>query len=205
MSNEKAFLQEKQQPEKTSDKMLLGALSQGSPDAANVLYLRYAQQLRALVAANCSPMLAKREDVEDIVQSIFGSFFRAASKEMYDVPAGDDLWKLFVVIALNKVRAKGNYHRRDKRDARRLVDGGWLDVAGDYVASNDETSRNLLTLAIDDVMGHLSLEHQQAIQFRIEGFNVAEIAAKLECSKRTTERLLQEARSRIAEMLEKDE
>lgn len=205
MSNEKAFLQEKQQPEKTSDKMLLGALSQGSPDAANVLYLRYAQQLRALVAANCSPMLAKREDVEDIVQSIFGSFFRAASKEMYDVPAGDHLWKLFVVIALNKVRAKGNYHRRYKRDARRLVDGGWLDVAGDYVASNDETSRNLLTLAIDDVMGHLSLEHQQAIQFRIEGFNVAEIAAKLECSKRTTERLLQEARSRIAEMLEKDE
>ena len=37
---------------------------------------------------------------EEIVQSVFGSFFRRARSGDYDVPVGDELWKLFLVIAL---------------------------------------------------------------------------------------------------------
>jgi RNA polymerase sigma-70 factor (ECF subfamily) len=93
----------------------------GNQDAALQLYLRYAHRLRALAKAQCSAELARRIDTEDIVQSVFGSFFRRAGQGYYDVPAGDELWKLLLVIALNKIRAQSAFHRAAKRDVRRTA------------------------------------------------------------------------------------
>ena len=59
-----------------TDHSLLRRFRGGSEDAATQLYLRYAHRLRALARAKCAPDLAQRLDVEDIVQSVFGSFFR---------------------------------------------------------------------------------------------------------------------------------
>jgi RNA polymerase sigma-70 factor (ECF subfamily) len=94
-----------------SDRSLLVRLRQGNEDAATQLYLRYAERLNALIQSQCSTELARQVDAEEIVQSIFGSFFRGANQGYYDVPAGEELWKLFLIIALNKIRAKGNYYR----------------------------------------------------------------------------------------------
>src|SRR3954470_24029280 len=90
-----------------SDGSLLRRLRVGSEDAATALYLRYASRLRHLTAANTSPQLARRVDADDIVQSVFRAFFDGAGQGLYDVPAGEDLWKLLVVIALNKIRSAG--------------------------------------------------------------------------------------------------
>ncbi len=51
-----------------------------------------------------APDLAGRVDADDIVQSVFRTFFRRVAKGDYEVPDGEELWKLFLVIALNKVR-----------------------------------------------------------------------------------------------------
>src|SRR3954451_16216202 len=101
-----------------SNRSLLRRLRGGSEDAATQLYRRYAHRLRALARANTSAHLARRVDAEDIVQSVFRIFFTAASQGLYDVPAGEDLWKLLLVIALNKIRAEGVFHQAAKRDIR---------------------------------------------------------------------------------------
>src|SRR3954466_1386611 len=101
-----------------SDRSLLRRLRGGSEDAATQLYRRYAHRLRALARANTSAHLARRVDAEDIVQSVFRIFFTAASQGLYDVPAGEDLWKLLLVIALNKIRTEGDFHQAAKRDVR---------------------------------------------------------------------------------------
>src|SRR5262245_47500437 len=106
-----------------SDHSLLCRFRLGSQDAATQLYLRYARRLRKLAAAECSGDLTRRVDVEDIVQSVFGSFFRRARQGLYDVPPGKELWRLLLVIALNKIRAKGAFHRAAKRDVRRTTGG----------------------------------------------------------------------------------
>src|SRR3954453_21853339 len=79
----------------SADRSLLQRLHKGSEDAATQLYLRYVNRLRALTRSQCSAELARLVDTEDIVQSIFGSFFRGASQGYYEVPAGEELWKLF--------------------------------------------------------------------------------------------------------------
>ena len=107
-----------------SDGSLVRRLKGGSEDAATQLYTRYANRLRALARANTSAQLARRVDAEDIVQSVFRIFFAGASRGMYDVPAGEDLWKLLLVIALNKIRGESVYHQAAKRDVR--VTAEWI-------------------------------------------------------------------------------
>src|SRR3954463_5467181 len=102
-----------------SDHSLLKRYRSGNEEAATALYRRYAQRLRGLARAQLSAELARHVPVDDIVQSVFASFFRGVNQTLYDVPAGEELWKLLLVIALHKIRAKGNYHHRARRDTRR--------------------------------------------------------------------------------------
>ena len=56
---------------------------------------------------------------------MFRNFFHEAREGGYDVPPGEDLWKLSLIIALNKFRARGTFHRAANGDVRRTrrIDG----------------------------------------------------------------------------------
>src|SRR3954467_5650944 len=90
-----------------SDHSLLRRFRRGQDDAPTLLYLRYAERLRALAGAQIAQGLAARVDSEDIVQSVFRTFFRRAAADRKGVPEVEEIWKLLLVIALNKVRAVG--------------------------------------------------------------------------------------------------
>ena len=198
------FLRCSQGDKEASDASLLRRLRLGSEDAATQLYLRYAQRLHALARARSSPDLARRVDAEELVQSIFGSFFRGASSGYYEVPEGEELWKLFLVIALNKIRAKGNFHRAAKRDVRLTVGGEYLEEAQQMPEGQDAAALGLLKLTVEEALEHLPDHHREIITLRVEGWEVADIAEKTGRSKRTVERILQDARKRLAHLLEEE-
>lgn len=175
----------------SSDRSLVRRLRTGCEDAATQLYLRYAQRLQKLVAGNVSPDLATRVDPEDIVQSVFRTFFRRATKGEYDVPDGEQLWKLLLVMGLNKVRSVGAFHRAARRDVRSSVAHDELQIS-ENAKSSDEWSLQILRMAIDEMLGGLGPSHRTVLEMRIEGYEVAEIAARLGRSKRSVERILQE-------------
>src|SRR5437660_7554608 len=106
-----------------SDRALMQQFQQGSQEAATELYLRYANRVRALAQAKCSAELAARLDADDIVQSVFRCFFQAARRGYYDVPAGEELWRILLVIALNKIRDARAFHTAAKRDVRLTARG----------------------------------------------------------------------------------
>jgi RNA polymerase sigma-70 factor (ECF subfamily) len=184
--------------EELSDRVLLDRFRRGQQDAATQIYLRYAQRLRALARSKCGRDLSRLVDAEDIVQAVFGSFFRRASQGHYDVPDGEELWKLFLVLALNKIRAVGTFHRAAKRDVRLTCGstGAVLDAFG-----QDDSSSHFLRLAIDEALERLPPQHKQMVELRIQGHEVAEIAEKTGRSKRSAERVLQEARRLLADLL----
>lgn len=181
-----------------SDRSLLFRLKAGSEDAAVLLYARYARRLRELAQAQCSAALAGQVEPEDVVQSVFGSFFRGASQGFYELPAGEELWRLFLVMALNKIRERSRYHRSAKRDVRRTVGGDVYELSLANVAAQDEAAAVLLQMSMDEALSRLGDAHRQVIRLRVEGYEVAEIAGRLGRSKRSTERLLQEARQHLA-------
>jgi RNA polymerase sigma-70 factor (ECF subfamily) len=172
----------------------------GDQEAATRLYLRYAGRLRALTRKRSGRDLASRVDDDDILQSVFGSFFRGVIGGSYDVPAGEELWNLLLVITLNKIRAKGAYHRAAKRDVRQTEGGDGVDRSPDALATDEQASA-LLRMSVDEILDALPDSHARAIRLRLEGHEVAQIALMLERSKRSVERILQEGRARLDQLL----
>jgi RNA polymerase sigma-70 factor (ECF subfamily) len=190
--------------EAISDRSLLQRFQRGQSDASTQLYLRYAQRLHALVVAQSSPDLARRVDPEDIVQSVFRTFFRRAAQGDYSVPAGEEMWKLLLVIALNKVRAAGAYHRAAKRDVRLTMGGETFDRAIESERGPDESALTILRMVIDELLEGMPAAHRQMIELRIEGHEVDEIAQKVQRSKRSVERVLQGFRTRLEALIHED-
>jgi RNA polymerase sigma factor (sigma-70 family) len=190
--------------EQVSDRSLLKRLRGGQPDAATQLYLRYAKRLHALAAGQCGADLAARLDPEDIVQSVFRTFFRRAALGQYDVPEGEELWKLFLVIGLNKIRATGAYHRAAKRDVRATASGAAYEEAIETRTCADEETLRSLHLVIDEILATLPASQRHMVEFRIEGYEVEEIASKTKRSKRSVERVLQEFRRRLRAVVRED-
>ena len=183
--------------EATSDGSLLRRFQRGEANASTALYLRYAQRLRALAEAQSSPELKRRVEPEEIVQSVFRTFFRRASKGDYAVPEGEEIWKLLLVIALNKVRTAGAFHRAAKRDLRQTASGPAYERAVQAETGDDEAALIVLKLVIDELLEGLPAANRQMIELRIEGYEVAEIAQKVQRSKRSVERVLQDFRTRL--------
>ena len=187
-----------------SDRSLLRRFRGGQPDAATALYLRYAERLRVLAAGQCAPDLAPRVDPDDIVQSVFRTFFRRAARGQYDVPEGEDLWKLFMVIALHKIRSAATFHRAAKRDVRATTAGLTDAPSGPHLAAPDEMSLATLRMVIDELLGALPPSMRAIVELRVEGHEVEEIARRTGRSRRSVERALHEFRSRLSPLVRED-
>lgn len=187
------------------DDVLLNRFRAGDESAAEGLYHRYATRLRALAERRRAPDLAGRVDADDILQSVFRSFFRRAARGQYEVPAGEELWHLLVVITLNKVRSAGDRHRARKRDSRLTVGGDeGLERAAE-AGDRDARSYLILQSLVSELIGELPVPSQQMVRMRLEGHEVSEIAEVTGRSKRTVERVLQAFRITLRGHLTEDD
>jgi RNA polymerase sigma-70 factor, ECF subfamily len=191
--------------EMLSDGSLLEQCRQGDQDAATQLYARYATRLQRLAQCQTSAKLARCLDAEDIVQSIFRTFFRGVRQGYYDIPEGEDLWKLLLVIALNKIRAKGSFHTAAKRDVRMTQTLNGSDAAPENYARADDGNQVLMGLVIKESLERLDVRQREMVELRLQGHDINEIAEKTGRSKRTVERNLQEVRARLKDLLFKDQ
>lgn len=178
-----------------SDQSLLRRFRHGDDDAAMQIYVRYAERLMRLARKETPDELAVRFDPEDIVQSVFRTFFRRVASGQYEAPEGDELWKLLLVMALNKVRSQGAYHRAGKRDIRKTQ--ALPDSSSQFDANLQEEAKTILRMSVEEIIAQQPESHREIIRLRIEGFEVQPIADKTERSKRTVERILQGFRDQL--------
>jgi RNA polymerase sigma-70 factor, ECF subfamily len=193
--------------ESVTDDSLVRRLRAGSEGAAQHLYARYVARLRGLARAKLTADLSGRVDPDDIVQSVFRRFFQATRRDDYVAPGGEDLWDLLLVITLNRVRSEQAFQRAAKRDVRktsspsRATDAERGEDPLAAIAARDESAVAALRLYVAEALEMLPPEHRRAVELRMEGYEVREIAAALGRSKRTSERLLQEARELLKNVL----
>ena len=187
-----------------SDHSLLRRFRDGQPDAATELYLRYAERLRALAARQCAPDLSPRLDADDIVQSVFRTFFRRAAHGQYNVPEGEDLWKLFMIIALHKVRSAATFHRAAKRDVRATATGVNDTATGPHLVAPDGMALATLRMVIQELLDALPPSMRTIVELRVDGHDVEEIARRTQRSRRSVERGLHEFRARLRPLIRED-
>ena len=187
--------------EDVSDRSLLRRFRSGEDDAATALYVRYAKRLHSLAQTKTADDLAARVDADSIVQSVFRTFFRRAAKGQYDIPDGEQLWKLFLVIALNKIRDTASHHRAQKRDVGRTQP---MSSEGHAMGREDGSHAEalaILRMTIDDLLSAMPKSQRDIVVLRIEGHEVSEIAKRTDRSLRSVERLLQKFRRDLSELI----
>lgn len=184
-----------------SDHRLLEQFRQGQMDASTQIYLKYADRLIGMTTKKSSMELSRHVDPEDIVQSVFRTFFRRVEKGQYDVPEGEEIWKLLLVITLNKIRAVVAHNRAAKRDVRRTQSESSVEHSMAYMDENDEMALATLKMVIDETLSDVLEVNRVIIRQRIEGYEIEEIAKNVQRSKRTVERVLQDFRSRLSKLI----
>ncbi len=184
------------------DDCLLRRYREGSQEAACELYQRYGARVRGLVQSRISPQLMQRIEPEDLVQSVFRRFFERARDGDYHVPSGEDLWGLFLVLTLNRLRTEETFHRALKRDIRRTVRGELLNYALEAAIPQQKETYEAFQLSLEDMLQHLPDQNRAMVELRIEGYEVEQIAQKVGRSKRTVERCLQDVRRKLKQQME---
>ncbi|MBL8814969.1 MAG: sigma-70 family RNA polymerase sigma factor [Planctomyces sp.] len=184
-----------------SDQSLLRRFQVGEQDAATRLYMRYARRLHGLAVKQTGSELRTRLDPEDIVQSVFRTFFRRAKEGFYEVPDGEELWKLFLVIGLHKIRDAATFHRASRRSVSRTQAMPEISEELTDRRTQDAFAEEALRIVISDLLEQLSESQRQIVMLRLDGSQVQDISTLTRRSKRTVERTLQKFRDMLRQQL----
>lgn len=189
-------------------------LRRGNPDACKRLLRQYTIRLSSLARANLDERIRGRLDPEDIIQSVFRSFFRRLNQGELNIDFGEwnGLWSLLAQMTILKCRAQVEFHRAQKRDVRREV------VATSVIADDaDELADNWEpicpeptpqeTAAVVDMIesilrGLPTDQHRQALAMRLEGLGSNEIARTLGVTVRSVQRSLKLIRDELTHLIE---
>lgn len=192
----------------------LAELKEGSGEAAQQLWNRYALKLVELARKRLKNSPKRIGDEEDVAASVFHSVCRGAAAGRFEnVRNRDDLWWLLLGITQQKIVDHVRREKAKKRGAgcTRTESGLRGDQSSrcgftlDLLISEEPSPELLLMLEEQHqrLLGLLRDDRlRQVAMSRIEGFTVPEIAADLQMSIRSVERKLQLIRAVWSKELE---
>lgn len=185
-----------------SDPMPLDRLRHGDPDAAREVVTRYTSGLMSLARAHLPDRVRPRFGPEDVIQSVYRTFFSRCRDGRLTVPAGADLWALLSVITLRKChncRAHADALRRDSRRERRWP----LVLEAPRFAAHDPGPADLAVLAdaISGITAALPFASRQIVELTLTGASTDQISTALGCPERTVRRVRARFRDDLIAML----
>jgi RNA polymerase sigma-70 factor (ECF subfamily) len=183
------------------DQVLMELWRAGDEEAARRLYDCYVERLLTLARRRISHRLNSRLDPEDVVQSVFRTFFERVREGRFHVEEKDDLCKLLVRITVHKTLRKIAVHTAAKRDLNLELGQGKeaqerIQELLDREPSPEETAAFLDQL--EHFFSSLRPQERQILEMRMQGYNNDEIAAKLGIKHdRTIRRVIERVRGLV--------
>ncbi len=182
---------------------LIAKVRAGDQAAARELVQRYEPVIRRAVRFRLTDArLGRALDSMDICQSVLASFFIRAASGQYQLEQPEQLQKLLVAMARNKLRHQVRKQHARRRDFRRDQGDPEAHLCADgRTPSRHVSARELLA----EVHKRLSPEERQLLEWRNEGLEWEEIAARVSGSAEALRKKLGRAVDRIAMELGVDE
>lgn len=169
----------------------------GDSGAAHRIWQLYFDRLVRSIRSRLYGQNRAVSDEEDIVLSVFDSFYNAAEKGRFpDLSDRDDLWRLLLRMSARKVVDKRRYAQRQRRGGQVQIHS--LDNAGDddgvIEAIGNEPSPEMVLMmeeSVEQFFSQLGVgQLRELAGAKLEGFSNAELAKRFGCSERTIERRL---------------
>jgi RNA polymerase sigma-70 factor (ECF subfamily) len=175
---------------------LLDRWRQGDQQAAGELFRRYASRLVGLARSRLSAKFAQRVDPEEVVQSVYRTFFAEAQEGRYELQRGGDLWRLLVAMTLHKLNDQVKYHSRRKRAVD--TEEGLFGI-GAHLLAREPSPLEALALVdeVEQLMGQLEPTHRSMVELRLQGHTMEEIAVRTRFSERTVRYVLERLKQQL--------
>jgi RNA polymerase sigma-70 factor (ECF subfamily) len=180
--------------DQNSSRILVEKWRKGDQAAAQKLFDRYVDQLLALARRRISQRLASRVDAEDVVQSVFRTFFTRAREGQFRIQERDDLAKLLVRITLHKTLRQVEFHKAAKRDPSQ--EAGQSSEAREklFAFLDGEPAPEMVVACLDEMehfLNKLRPDERQVLELRLQGYTNREIADKLGTYDRKIRRVIE--------------
>ena len=87
-----------------SSQILLEQLRAGDGRAADAIFHRFARRLVGMARGRLDGRLRQKVDPEDVVQSVFRSFFDRSARGEFDFANWEAVWGLLVLLTVRNTR-----------------------------------------------------------------------------------------------------
>jgi RNA polymerase sigma factor (sigma-70 family) len=184
--------------------ILLERYREGDDDAAEALFVRYFERLTSLARGRLSQKLASRTDPEDIVLSVYRSFFIDARDGRFALSRGGDLWRLLASMTKHKLLRQVRRHTADRRSIHLESPIDQLEEGRLAVRRQEAAVEDALALAdmLECVLSRLDLFGRRVLELRMQGAPLLEIAADTGRSERSVRRKLAQIRQLLAKQFD---
>lgn len=159
---------------------------------------RYTRPLLAFARSRLGIWIRDRVDPDDVVQSVYRSFFRRHVQKEVSVANWDSLWSLLSLMTLRKCAEQARRHQAPCRDCRRDIE------LPDILPSHEPTPAEVVVLTdlVSLLLRGWKPHEQAALELHLQGHTLDEISARIGRARRTVQTILQRARKRLRRMLE---
>jgi hypothetical protein len=90
---------------------LVGRLLAGDEQAAALDFRHFAQRRIGLAASRFDQVIRDKAGPDDVVQSVFKGFFLRQCQGQFELPNGDSLWDVLVLLTMRKCCTQAEYYR----------------------------------------------------------------------------------------------
>lgn len=183
---------------------MLSRVRGGDAAAAEELVRTYEPELRRAIRVRLTDARLRRlVDSIDICQSVLAGFFVRTAAGQYDIQTPEELLKLLVTMARNRVIDWARRSQADRRDGRRDVSIEGEDGQQMQFASNEPGPASVLISRelLDQVRSRLTPEELKLMEQRAEGLDWNQIAAETGDQANAVRMRLTRALDRVAEEL----
>jgi RNA polymerase sigma-70 factor (ECF subfamily) len=179
----------------------------GEPGFERDLVERYTERLIDLARRKLPDRVRRRVDPEDIVQSVYRSFFRRLNDGAFAFDESHDIWRVLAAITFHKTCRAVRFHQQERRDVRRETP---VPFDNDSIQGTTQPAEpapgpeDIATLfdSLDQLLRRLPEHQREIVVLRLEGCSIDEIAAKVDRSQSTVLRALARVRDMAATQLE---
>jgi RNA polymerase sigma factor (sigma-70 family) len=185
---------------------LAARLRAGDQGAASEVFRRFAGRLIALARTELEAQLRRKLDPEDVVQSVYRSFFTRYSAGQFDLSTWDSLWSLLTVITVRKCLGRAQYYRAKCRT---------VASEAQVVSRNDDAASGLseaidreptpleaavLAETIEQMMRGLTSDDRSIIELSLQGYTAQEISDRVGRAERSVRRVREHIKKRLQKM-----
>ena len=182
---------------------LVKAAGNGDSIAGQEMYDRFAERIRRLAGSKLNNRLSSKLDAEDIVQSVFRSFFRQDKRGGFSFDNWNSLWALLATIATRKCARKGQELSYAKRDFRRESGLSTDQLAPSEIFGKAPTNEDLVDIqdAVEWSLSGLNEMQREVVLLRLANFSTSEIGQLVGRTERTVRRIVDKFRERLERQL----